>query len=128
MNDERKPLAPDRMRLTKAEVGALIEACNFRIAGDIDDLTHYEIAALNRAQDKLCGAENDAPDDAAWCLRQCRLLCPPSHAVVPVEPTVAMSQAGWKARDGIFSADAHMVNAPAACYRAMLKTAMEESK
>lgn len=83
-SDERKPLAPDRMRLTKSEVRALIEACNFRLAGEIDDRTHYEIAALNRAQDKLCGAENDAPDDAAWCLAQARLLCPDGYAVVSV--------------------------------------------
>lgn len=78
-----------------------------------------------------------SPNDAQWTrLRDAmpdiaRLACPPSYAVVPVEPTEEMQGAGCTAhdqygRDPKWQQDKHPMTA--ACYRAMIKVVVEESK
>jgi hypothetical protein len=48
--------------------------------------------------------------------------------LVPVEPTVAMAQAAYARRSGLFAKDVHTVNAPMAIYRDMLAAAPHQAQ
>lgn len=93
MTDSRKPLAPDRPGRYECRDGDIVTIGGKTLQGlwiVVD--AGYNAVCLYYPNGTGEAEQFDiiarAPDDAAWCLAQARLLCPEGYAGVPVEPPV----------------------------------------
>lgn len=134
-SQESKPLAPDRPGRYLLHGGLVATLFHNQAMGKwmgLLDCENLERCWLDTGE-HTSGIINlrivaRAPDDAAWCLAQARLLCPKGYVVVPVEPTEAMQEAGCAAHDAYglnpkWETDHRPMTASA--YRAMIASAVE---